>query len=145
MSASTTCLRLRGTTYWFRRRVPAPLTAIVQRSEITRSLETGQRRLALSRAHALFTLTEQIFAVAKGLTDLNLAEEEVAPLIRRLHEESPWTGPTLQSVLAEIDQGKGGRLKAIVENGQRIIDGLPAPKRDQVMSAIERMLEAKRT
>jgi integrase len=120
------------------------LTAIVQRSEITRSLETGQRRLALSRAHALFTLTEQVFAVAKGLTDLSLAEEEVAPLIRRLHEESPWSGPTLQSVLADIHQGKGNRLKAIVENGQRIIDSLPAPKREQVMSAIERMMEAER-
>jgi hypothetical protein len=118
------------------------LTAIVQRTEINRTLETGQRRLALSRAHVLFTLTEQIFAVAKGLTDLSLAEEEVAPLIRRLHEESPWSGATLQSVLADIHEGKGGRLKAIVENGQRIIDSLPAPKRDQVMSAIQRMLDA---
>jgi hypothetical protein len=78
------------------------LTAIVQRTEINRTLETGQRRLALSRAHVLFTLTEQIFAVAKGLTDLSLAEEEVAPLIRRLHEESPWSGATLQSVLADL-------------------------------------------
>ena len=144
MSGSTGCLRLRGTTYWFRRRVPSALTAIVQRTEINRTLETGQRRLALSRAHILFAITEQIFKVAKGLTDLSLAEEEVAPLIRRLHEESPWSGPTLRSVLADIHQGNGARLNAIIENGERIIDSLPAPKKEQVRSAIAQMMEAKR-
>lgn len=50
-----------GTTYYFRRRVPAPAQHILGRRIVVISLQTSDRRLAVVRGRALATRTDSIF------------------------------------------------------------------------------------
>jgi hypothetical protein len=56
-------LRLQGTTWHFRRRVPAPVKERLGRHEIVRSLTTSSLSLAASRARLLWLSSDAMFRV----------------------------------------------------------------------------------
>ena len=60
-------LRIRGTTYHFRRIVPSTLRAILNRREIWVSLKTGYQNEAHKRASLLHTRTLELFMHAHSM------------------------------------------------------------------------------
>ena len=74
-------IRIRGTVYHYRRRVPPKLVPILGQTEIIRSLETSSAREARRRASAMNVETDRAF---KQMSQVSLAEEQVATIVRRL-------------------------------------------------------------
>ena len=79
-------LKLRGTTFWFRRKVPKRLALRLDIREFACSLRTGSRRDADARAKAVWLETEKVFALATS----SLAREQAMVLLRRIAQEQPW-------------------------------------------------------
>ena len=100
----------RGTTYWFRRRVPGALVERLGRLEIHRSLRTASAREAAIRGRRAWLATERVFnemvrnpkmlaAQARLLIDQLLQEpllasptaDELVEALRRPGDSYPWT------------------------------------------------------
>ena len=91
-------LRLRGTVWWFRRRVPLPLIARFRGVEINASLQTSAPRIADLRARAFFVATEQAF---RDVSDSpRLTPTEAHALVAR------WLRETLAGLENQRAQGK---------------------------------------
>jgi hypothetical protein len=138
------CLKVRGTRWWFRRRVPDSLTSRLGLREVTRSLRTSCPREAMRRGRLAWLATESAFRqMAK---DLSLDAERALLLVRRLLNEAlddsptaeeivqPWRANdtslaaqlftrSLQEIVPEIQEGEGPKLMLHM---QRILDRLDA-------------------
>ena len=81
-------IRLRGTRFWFRRRVPGPLTERIGRGEIVRSLRTSCPREAARRARAMWLASDRVFSLVAAKK--SLGREQVELILTRLLQESVW-------------------------------------------------------
>lgn len=70
-------LRREADSFFFRRRVPAPLQARLGQTEIYRSLKTTVRRTAKARAAALFIATERLFRMLEEDDDYLVTDEDI--------------------------------------------------------------------
>lgn len=129
-------LKLRGETYWFRRRVPLPLTGILGRREVAVSLRTGLRREAEARARVAWIWTERAFALAKGGT--SIAREQALVLLRRLASDEPWHRGELDEVKALADRGDSRDVLALLTHAREEIVNLPGEERNRVLLHLER-------
>ncbi len=105
-------LKPRAETYWFRRRVPPPLTGILGKREVAVSLRTGLRREAEARARVAWIWTEKAFSLAKGGT--SIAREQALVLLRRLASDEPWHRGELDEVKALADRGDSRDVLALL-------------------------------
>ena len=91
-------LRLRGTTYWFRRRVPPELMSRLERLEIQRTLKTSSSKVAARRGRLAWLATERAFdEMARNPA---LAAKQAKLLIDQLLEESVFESPTADELVA---------------------------------------------
>lgn len=100
MTVAISHVRIKGTTYWFRRRVPTSLTLLVGRKEILRSLRTSNAREARRRANLMWVQTDRIFEKMAENKD-NSAELEA-----------------LSQQIADI----GKQYEAVIESQEQAID-----------------------
>lgn len=131
-------LRLRGTVWWFRRRVPLALTVRFGSVEITRSLRTSRLQEANRRARAAWLATEQAFEVMARNTSLS---EEQAAIIRRLREEPLWTSPTASEIMDSIGAGDWAHAELLFEHGSAMVRALPPEEQPHLIDHMERLLE----
>jgi len=105
------CLRIRGTTWWFRRCVPKSLTGRLGVRELTRTLRTACPREAARKGRLAWLATEQAFQ--RMATDLSLDAERAMVLVRRLLKEALDASPTADEIVRrwnEDDTTLAGQL-----------------------------------
>ncbi|MCQ1770371.1 hypothetical protein NOI24_03605 [Neorhizobium galegae] len=85
-------LRREADSFFFRRRVPAPLQARLGQTEIYRSLKTSVRRTARARAAHLFIATEKLFQMLEEEEDdeFPLTDDDIRIAVRRWLDTPPW-------------------------------------------------------
>jgi hypothetical protein len=89
---------LRGNRYYYRRRVPAPLVAILGLREIWRSLGTDSLTTARRRSHRIAAAIEQDFASARQCVGESLDRHLLlapTPQARTMSEPTPAATPSL--------------------------------------------------
>ena len=132
-------LRLRGTIWWFRRRVPLALTGPLRLVEITRSLRTSCPREASRRARAAWLATERAFeAMARTPS---LSEEQAAAIVRRLREEPLWTSPTAGEIMDRIGAGDWAQAELLFDHGSAAVQALPLSEQTHVIDHMTRLLD----
>lgn len=119
-------IRIRGTTYWFRRRVPSALVSLAGQTELVRSLRTSSAREARRRATILWTETDRAF---DAMTKQSLAAEQVAAILRRLREEPLWDSPTGDELTREWRDNDEMPLQNLLKLGPDQIRALPEAER----------------
>ena len=140
VGVSGACLRVRGTTWWFRRRVPDSLTGRLGLREVTRSLRTSCPREATRRGRLAWLATERAFRqMAK---DLSLDAERATVLVRRLLREALDDSPTAEEIVRrwrEDDTSLAGQIfsRALIE----IVPDMPEDGRAKLMLHMERILD----
>ena len=120
-------LRLRGTVWWFRRRVPSSLTERLGFVEITRSLRTSCPREASRRARAAWLATERAFELMSQTP--SLSEEQAAAIVRRLRQEPLWTSVTAREIMGRIDAGDWTQADLLFQHGSALVLALPPEER----------------
>lgn len=84
-------LRREADSFFFRRRVPAPLQARLGQTEIYRSLKTSVRRTARARAAHLFIATEKLFRMLEEEDDeFPLTDDDIRIAVSRWLDTPPW-------------------------------------------------------
>lgn len=86
--ASATNLRLKGTRFHFRRKIPYNLRTRFGRSEIVRSLQTGARNEAAARSRQLWLQMEKVFSDVLQKPDLT--REQIDGLVARAASDLDW-------------------------------------------------------
>ena len=81
-------LRLKGSRFHFRRKIPYNLRARFGRSEIVRSLQTGERRTAAARARIAWLQVERVFD--KVLQEPSLSREQIDRLVEKAAANIAW-------------------------------------------------------
>jgi integrase len=98
-------LRREADSYFFRRRVPASLQALLGQTEIYRSLKTTVRRTARARAAHLFIATEELFKVLRDKQILT--DDDIRAAVRHWLDRDDW-----QRLLRKyIDQNTPANLR----------------------------------
>lgn len=100
-------LRLQGTTWYFRRRVPGVLRERMGRKEVVRSLRTSDRRTAAERARLAWVRTQRMFGEIMARPTLTRAETE--QIVREWLAEEIWD--------AEIKRSQGSAFVEPAECG----------------------------
>ncbi|SMF36643.1 Site-specific recombinase XerD [Azospirillum oryzae] len=136
----TANLRLKGTTYHYRRRVPPPLTQYFGRSEILLTLGTGSAREAAARARAVNVEIDKVIRAVTTKPN-SLAVEHIALILRRLRAEPPWASPTRAELLAEYRTGDAATIDRVFALGTDAIFSLPPEDRQRVLDHLERLLD----
>lgn len=90
-------LRLQGTTFHFRRRVPKTMLLLLGRNEIVHTLRTSCPRQAAIRARALFVASEQAFDALSSSPELDANQAHALV--------SEWLRSALQSMEAQRAEG----------------------------------------
>ena len=140
MASSGLNLRLRGTVYWFRRRVPDSLVERVGRKEILRSLDTSSRAEAGLRARAAWLVTERIFGLVRS--GKTITREQIDLLLRRLVRESVWNSPSRDELVEDFAKKQDSIADVLFsEEGRSAILGLPSVDREKVLQHLERFLD----
>jgi hypothetical protein len=132
-------LHIRGTVWWFRRRVPRALTARLGSVEITRSLRTSCPREASSRARAVWLATERVFEVMTRSP--SLSEEQAAAIVRRLREEPLWASPTMSEIMGRIEAGDWAYADLLFNHASAALRSLPPEQQAHVIDHMERLCE----
>ncbi len=86
--ASAANLRLKGSRFHFRRKIPYNLRARFGRSEIVRSLRTGERRTAAARARMVWLQMERVFETV--LQEPTLRREQIDRLLKNAAADIAW-------------------------------------------------------
>jgi hypothetical protein len=134
------CLRVRGTRWWFRRRVPDSLTGRLGLREVTRSLRTSCPREAMRRGRLAWLATESAFR--QMANNLSLDAERALVLVRRLLQEAVDDSPTAKEIVRrwrEDDTSLAGQLftRSLLE----IVPDIPEEERQKLMLHLERILD----
>jgi integrase len=64
-------IRKRGTTYHYRRKIPAEISNLIGSREVVRSLRTGQYQLACTRARSVSVICDRIFEAAHRMPTMS--------------------------------------------------------------------------
>lgn len=132
-------IRVRGTTYWFRRRVPTALVARAGQVEIVRSLHTSSAREARRRAAVLWTESDRAF---EAMADPTLAADQIELLLRRLRREPLWNSSTSANVVANYAAGRHDLIELLFsDDAKESIMALPADERQAVVDHLLRMVD----
>ncbi len=110
--AAAANLKLKGTTWHFRRRVPDRLRQSFRRSEIVLSLRTASAREAGFRARAVYVELERIFRTVAGSS---YKVEEIEALIEQLRKEKPWDSPTCDRLAENARRGEDFPVQKAIE------------------------------
>lgn len=133
-------IRLRGTRFWFRRRVPGQLTDRIGRGEIVRSLRTSCPREAARRARAMWLASDRVFSLVAAKK--SLGREQVELILARLLEESVWDSSTVNELVEGFRDGDVSTTDRMFgKAGTEAILALPGGERDDVLHHLERMLD----
>jgi len=130
-------IRVRGTVYHYRRRVPCKLVPIMGQTEIIRSLETSSAREARRRASIMCVETDRVFQQMS----MSLAQEQVTAIVRRLKSESFWDAPTREEILTRYADGDRWTLDRLFTLGEPQISALSEEDRSRVAMHLRRLLE----
>ena len=135
------CLKRRGGTFWFRRRVPASLTDRLKLTEITRSLRTSCARDAGRSARKLWLKTEELFdAVARRPT---LSEDQLSLLLRRLIDEPLTESPTADSIYTAFCENDLS-LTSLLRQEEHLVaavKALPPEEQEHLALHLERLTD----
>ena len=133
-------IRLRGTRFWFRRRVPGPLTDRIGRGEIVRSLRTSCPREAARRARAMWLASDRVFSLVAAKKSLGRAQVEL--ILTRLLEESVWDSSSVDELVEGFSDGDlaaVGRLFGPEET--EAVLSLQGSEREDVLHHLQRLLD----
>lgn len=131
-------LKLRGTTFWFRRKVPKGLAPRLGIREFACSLRTGSRRDADARAKAVWLETERVFALAAT----SLAREQALVLLRRIAQEQPWApSADVAEVGRRAAMGDERDVLAILEHARKDVLQLPPEEQGRVLLFLREWLD----
>ncbi len=133
-------IRLRGTRFWFRRRVPGPLTDRIGRGEIVRSLRTSCPREAARRARAMWLASDRVFSLVAAKKSLGRAQVEL--ILSRLLEESVWDSSSVDELVEGFSDGDlaaVGRLFG--PEGTEAVLSLQGSDREDVLRHLQRLLD----
>lgn len=131
-------VKRRGTTFWFRRRVPHDAAERLGMREFACSLRTASRREAESRAKAVWVETERIFAMAAT----SLAREQALVLLRRIAQEQPWApSPDVAEVGRRAAAGDERDVLAILENARKDVLALSPEEQGRVLLFLREWLD----
>ena len=133
-------IRLRGTRFWFRRRVPGPLTDRIGRGEIVRSLRTSCPREAARRARAMWLASDRVFSLVAAKKSLGRAQVEL--ILTRLLEESVWDSSSVDELVEGFSDGDlaaVGRLFG--PEGTEAVLSLQGSEREDVLHHLQRLLD----
>lgn len=83
-----TNLRLKGTRFHFRRKIPYTLRERFGRCEVVISLQTGKLRLARARAREVWLAVEE--AIVKARDDVTVTREQIDAILKRAMEAINW-------------------------------------------------------
>ncbi len=133
------CLRIRGTTWWFRRCVPKSLTARLGVRELTRTLRTACPREAARKGRLAWLATEQAFQ--QMTNDLSLDAERAMVLVRRLLKEALDASPTADEIVRrwrDDDTSLAGQLftRSLLE----VMPDVPPEERRTLMLHMDQIL-----
>ncbi len=126
-------IRVRGTVYHYRRRVPPKLVPIMGQTEIVRSLETSSAREARRRASIMCVQTDRAFQQMS----VSLAQEQVAAIVRRLKAEPFWDAPAREEILTDYVDGDRWTLNRLFALGEPQISALSEEERSRVCFGVE--------
>jgi hypothetical protein len=89
-----------GTVYYFRRRVPTGAQATLGRNVLLRSLETADRRLAITRGRMLAAYTDAIFQANEYRSRLDMLAQLMARILEsaRSYHQGRHNRLSIQSV-----------------------------------------------
>ena len=133
-------IRLRGTRFWFRRRVPGPLTERIGRGEIVRSLRTSCPREAARRARAMWLASDRVFSLVAAKKSLGRAHVEL--ILSRLLEESVWESSSVDELVEGFSDGDLAAVDRLFgPDGEEAILSLPGNEREDVLHHLVRMLD----
>jgi integrase len=135
-------LKLRGSTFWFRRIVPHDLVSLVGYRELSRSLKTSDTRLAKCRVNRLSLVSEEILQMARK-PNRSIAQDQAGLLVKRLLNEPLWESDTADEMIAQIRQGDT-RQADLLMSADDLME-LPEKKREHVFGHINRILESYRS
>lgn len=137
---SSDFLKLRGETWWFRRKVPRALTRILGKREVAVSLRTGLRREGEARARIAWAWTERAFGLAAKGT--SIARERALALLRRLARDEPWhSGGELDEFAARAMRGDDSELLSLLEHAREDITTLESGERNRVLLHLRQWME----
>ena len=109
-------LKIRASTFWFRRIVPHDLVSVVGCRELARSLRTSDARLAKCRANHLSLVSEEILKVARK-PNPSIAQDQAGLLVRRLMNEPFWESDTADEMIAQIRRGDVSQADVLMNIG----------------------------
>ena len=133
-------IRLRGTRFWFRRRVPGPLTERIGRGEIARSLRTSCPREAARRARAMWLASDLVFSLVAAKK--SLGREQVELILARLLTETVWGSSTVDELVEGFREGDMATFDRLFGTaGTEAVLALPANDRADVRRHLLRMLD----
>ena len=131
-------LKLRGTTFWFRRKVPKGLALRLGIREFACSLRTGSRRDADARAKSVWLETERVFALAVT----SLTREQAQVLLRRIAQEQPWApSDDVAEVGRRAAAGDERDVLAILEHARKDVLLLPPEEQGRVLLFLREWLD----
>lgn len=117
MTIQTNLIR-RGTTYYFRARVPSDLVARLGRAELKRSLRTKEASTARTRGARARALAEDLFGRIRG--EPMLTEAQIAQLARNFYETA-LEETLVWRLIADDVEGGGDTIEAQIE-GRRALE-----------------------
>ena len=137
-------LKLRASTFWFRRIVPHALVPVIGCRELSRSLKTFDARLAKCRANHLSLVSEEILKVARK-PNRSIAHDQAGLLVKRLMNEPLWESDTADEMIAQIRRGDTSQADMLLNVGADELMELPEKKREHVFGHITRIMESYRS
>jgi integrase len=133
-------LRLRGSIYWFRRRVPPELMIRLDRLEIHRTLRTSSSKVAAKRGRRAWLATERAFdEMARNPA---LAAKQARLLIEQLLEESIFDSPTADDLIASAASDDSTLARMLFNRDVvAIVAELPPEQRERVHLHMDRIMD----
>jgi hypothetical protein len=113
----------RGTIFHFRRAIPSYLRALIGRSELTCSLRTSDRRLAVARARELYLHWEAIFAELRSVTPM-LSDDLLAHLGQEFYATVLDSDAKTRIRGEQVRQGWIAHWKGVAERARQDLGGM---------------------
>ncbi len=133
-------LKQRGNVWWFRRRVPAGAWGFHLGTYVTKSMRTGDRRVAVTRARLAWVQSEELL---QAVNTPDLALDQARLLLRRFSQEDPWApAPDLQRVYARAAAGDARDADDLLTVARPDLLSLPRDDRARALLHVRNLLDA---
>ena len=133
-------LKLRGQTWWFRRRIPAGTVPFHLGTYIAKSVRTTDRRVGVIRARQAWVQSEELL---QAMNTPDLSTDQARLLLRRFAQEDPWNpAPDLRRVYARAAAGDARDADDLLTVARPDLLSLPRDDRARALLHVRNLLDA---